>query len=348
MSDFAIALTDAGAALMAALIAAEEPLVITQMAIGDGELGETDPATLTALISQEDIQDVSGVTSVDNTVTVRGDFSNAGLETGYPVREIGIFAAPLSAGADILLAYANAGEEATFMPPAGGTALNLVVAGVLVISGDLVVTVTAEASTYVTLAQWSVHLSGAGGVDQHPLVTVEDPGLMSAADKVRLDGLLSGAQYILARDEKAAGTNGGTFTSGAWRTRDLNALVADETGVVTLAGNQITLPAGTYYAHILAPAHKVERHRAALYNVTDALYVEDLIGQTTKSDQGTDDTTSVSVVLGRFVIAAAKAFEVRHRCELTQSGSGFGLTASGLNFGIDEVYTILQLWRVPS
>lgn len=197
MSDFTIALTTAGAAHLAALIAAEEPLVLTQMAIGDGELGELDPDDLTALISQQDIKNVSGVVHDGTNVSVRGDFTNAGLETGYPVREIGVFAQDPDEGPDVLLAYANAGEAATFMPAAGSTALNLVITTVLVVSGELVVTVTAEAGTYVTLAQWSVHLSGAGGTDQHPLATTEAPGLMSATDKEKLNGLETGAVDLL-------------------------------------------------------------------------------------------------------------------------------------------------------
>ena len=48
------------------------------------------------------------------------------------------------------------------------------------------------------------------------------------------------------RDEKANGTQGGTFTSGSWYTRDLNTVVTNEINGASLSSNQFTLPAGDY------------------------------------------------------------------------------------------------------
>ena len=73
--------------------------------------------------------------------------------------------------------------------------------------------------------------------------------------KSALDG------YILIRDEKASGTTGGTFTSGAWQTRDLNTEVVDTGNHASVATNQITLAAGTYRFRIVAPAHLVLHQR---------------------------------------------------------------------------------------
>ncbi len=48
------------------------------------------------------------------------------------------------------------------------------------------------------------------------------------------------------QDQKAQGTDGGTFTTGAWRTRDLNTVLKNEISGASLAGNRVTLPAGIY------------------------------------------------------------------------------------------------------
>src|SRR3990172_5694485 len=66
--------------------------------------------------------------------------------------------------------------------------------------------------------------------------------------------------YVLVTDEKAQGTNGGTFTTGAWRTRDLNSEKSDVNGLATVASNQVTLAAGTWLFRCIAPACAVEAH----------------------------------------------------------------------------------------
>lgn len=155
---------------------------------------------------------------------------------------------------------------------------------------------------------------------------------------------LSAAQrasdYILIRDEKAAGTEGGTFTSGAWQTRTLNTEVSDAGGHASLATNQITLAAGTYECRISCPGSIVADHQARLYNTTAAATI--LEGTSEQSAAGST-TTSRSVIVGRFTVAAAQALEVQHRCSTTRATDGFGGAA---NFGEKEVYTIAEFWRV--
>ena len=51
-------------------------------------------------------------------------------------------------------------------------------------------------------------------------------------------------------------TNGGTFTSGAFRTRDSNTEVADPDNIVSISSNQFTLGAGNYLIEASAPAYK--------------------------------------------------------------------------------------------
>jgi hypothetical protein len=145
--------------------------------------------------------------------------------------------------------------------------------------------------------------------------------------------------YICIQDQKTQDTHGGTFTTGAWRTRDLNTEVSDTGGHASVASNQITLAAGTYTCRILVPGVKVNAHKAKLYNITDGADV--LLGLS-----GFSDTNSIqnyfATIVGKFVIAAPKVLEVQHNCSNTNANYGFG-NASG--FGV-EVYTTAEFWKI--
>lgn len=60
------------------------------------------------------------------------------------------------------------------------------------------------------------------------------------------------------------GTHGGTFTAGAWRTRDLNTVLTNTISGASLSNNQITLPAGKYYVEASAPTTIVHPGEAIL------------------------------------------------------------------------------------
>mgnify|MGYP001561478240 CR=1 FL=1 len=144
--------------------------------------------------------------------------------------------------------------------------------------------------------------------------------------------------YIYIRDEKAATTEGGTFTSGAWRTRTLNTEVADTGNNATLATNQITLAAGTYRFRADAPAYDVNTHQAKLYNITD---VADIALGTSERSGDAANTVTRSFVAGRFTIAGSKVLELQHRCVTTFADSGFGRAVGWAT----EVYAQIEFWK---
>lgn len=147
--------------------------------------------------------------------------------------------------------------------------------------------------------------------------------------------------YILIRDEKSAGTGGGTFTAGAWRTRTLNTEVVDTGNHASLSSNQITLDAGTYRFHISCPAQRVGRHQARLYNISDSTEVER--GTSNYAyDQASGSVQNTSEIIGRMTIAATKTFEVQHQGAVTSNTFGFGVDA---NLGGTEVYAVAQFWK---
>lgn len=146
--------------------------------------------------------------------------------------------------------------------------------------------------------------------------------------------------YIHLRDQQTAGTAGGTFTSGAWRTRVLNTEADDTGGHCSLASNQFTLSAGTYRIRARAPGVICGQHQTRLQNISDTTTT--LYGSSAYSDV-TGNGVSDSFVTGRFTIAGTKTFELQHQCTTTKATNGFGVTVGFL--GTTEVYAEVELWR---
>jgi len=143
------------------------------------------------------------------------------------------------------------------------------------------------------------------------------------------------------RDEKAAGVSGGTFTLGAWRTRDLNAEVTNQITGASLATNQFTLPAGTYYIESSAPANEVNQHIAKLRNITDS--TDEIIG-TTGFAHGSDNGGNYhSFITGEFTITSEKTFEIQHQSQDTVTTDGFGVGST--SFSVITVYTDVRVWQ---
>lgn len=151
---------------------------------------------------------------------------------------------------------------------------------------------------------------------------------------------------IILRDQKASGTEGGTFTSGAWQTRDLTSEVVDTGNQCVLAANQFTLSDGVYRIIASAPGHRVDHHQIRLFDVVAGAPVTEAgilaYGGDVDSDTGGDHAT-VSSLLFRFTVTGGpKAYEIQHRCQTTRATDGFGHANS---FGGPEIYTQVRLER---
>ena len=155
--------------------------------------------------------------------------------------------------------------------------------------------------------------------------------------KAQVDAKVS-PKFLVVRDEKASGTDGGTFTNGAWRIRTLNTSASNTISGASLGSNQITLPAGTYQIDAWAGAFNVGSHATKLYNVTDS--ADALIGSTENTTTGADPATTKSSAQGIITITGTKVFELRHQCGTTKSTTGFGKAAG---FGVVEVYASVMI-----
>lgn len=222
----------------------------------------------------------------------------------------------------------GAGDVTTTGSPASGN-LTKFSGSTSITNADLTGDVTTAGGVATTLANSGVTAGDYG----EAIVTFDAKGRATAAVQ----------NYLQYRDQQTANTQGGTFTSGAWRTRVLNTEVTDVGGFGSLSSNQITLSSGTYRIFATAPAFDVNRHKARLQNVTDGATV--LIGSSeyAYAGAGSDGSQSSSTISGIFTIAASKALEVQHQCQTTRANQGFGVES---NFGVVEVYTVVELWKI--
>ena len=145
--------------------------------------------------------------------------------------------------------------------------------------------------------------------------------------------------YAIIADQKAAGTNGGSFNNGSWVTRDLNTELTDPDGIVSIATNQFTLGAGSYLIKASAPAYQVASHQVRLYNVTDTATA--IVGYQAYSGTSTVVTTR-SELSGRITITESKVFELQHQCVTGNPNDGFG---SGVNFGEVNLFAMVEIYK---
>tara|TARA_B100000029_G_scaffold411815_1_gene414318 strand:+ start:12002 stop:12592 length:591 start_codon:yes stop_codon:yes gene_type:complete len=130
--------------------------------------------------------------------------------------------------------------------------------------------------------------------------------------------------YAVIVDRKANDAGGGTFTTGDWRTRDLNHEITDPDGIVSISSNQFTLAAGSYLIQWWAPAYKVNEHQSRLYDITNSAVI--IEGKNSGNWQGSGDNTyeGYSDGLARVTPSGPTVYEIQHRCNYTVSNSGFG------------------------
>jgi len=147
--------------------------------------------------------------------------------------------------------------------------------------------------------------------------------------------------YVCMRDKKTQGTNGGTFTAGDWRTRDLTEELADTANIASLSSNAITLAAGTYCCFISCPAWKVTGNQARLYDNTHSTM---LLAGTPEMAYNEANGYSRSIVVGRFTLTSTSELLIQHQGQVTCAIYGFGCAMNWT----DEIYTVAEFWREAS
>ncbi|MBX3039244.1 MAG: hypothetical protein KF789_00885 [Bdellovibrionaceae bacterium] len=157
-------------------------------------------------------------------------------------------------------------------------------------------------------------------------------------------GSSGGAPDLLIRDQKASGTGAGTMTVGTWTTRTLNTVVRNVLSGASLSSNQITLPAGSYWAKWGAPCYQCGNTRSRLYNVTAGSDIE--YSRNTSSWIG-GYAVDFQWAEGEayFTLSAPATIEVQQIISSIGSGNALGIATS--KAPAPEYYTDIKIWKVP-
>ena len=126
MADFkAGVLTNLGKALAAKVEAGKCKFQFTKMKVGDGSPATIEP--MTDLASPKKVLDLSAVTPYDKgTCDVEAVMTNADLDKGFYLKEIGLFATDPDVG-EILYCVATAGDADYIQAKGGATVLSVAI-----------------------------------------------------------------------------------------------------------------------------------------------------------------------------------------------------------------------------
>ena len=176
------------------------------------------------------------------------------------------------------------------------------------------------------------------------LADLATTGTASNATFLRGDGAFAAAgggkfeSYAIIADQKGSSSQGGTFSAGAWRTRDLNTEIADADGIVSISSNQFTLGAGSYLIEGYASVYRTNGHQVRLYNITDSAEVA--VGCNGMS-HSSYYTMNPSTVTGRVTITGSTVFEFQHRCANTVNTYGYG---QKISWGTEQ-YALVEIFK---
>ena len=135
--------------------------------------------------------------------------------------------------------------------------------------------VTAGVGTFSSLNASASGLTGAlPALDAANLTSIPAANIVGVCTSglSKTGGFGKFSSYALLAKVHDSGTSTtyfGAYTTGAWRTRDIDTEVSDEDGIVTISSNQFTLQAGNYRIRYGATSYTVDKHALRLRNVTD-------------------------------------------------------------------------------
>ena len=183
------------------------------------------------------------------------------------------------------------------------------------------VSVTAGVGTFSSV-RGDHHGDGANltGIPASQLVGICTAGL------TKTGGFGKFSSYAVIAKVRASDAGGfGAYTTGDWRTRDIDTEITDEDGIVSISSNQFTLQAGTYLINFGCTMFHIQTHAIRLQNVTDGTTA----GVGNPNAGYTYSATLFTTGVCRVTIASAKAFEVQGYPQTTKTTNGMGYAMTG-------------------
>jgi len=148
------------------------------------------------------------------------------------------------------------------------------------------------------------------------------------------------ADIAIFNETQANNTSGGTFTSGSYTKRILNTTVVNNITGCSIASSVITLPAGTFAVRASAPAFNVAAHKARIQNTTAGTTLALGQNQYTAAAELAQVSSEVVTI---FTLSVSSTIELQHRCEVTKTTTGYGVSMS---FGDNEIYSQIMIQRI--
>tara|TARA_B100000123_G_scaffold149648_1_gene110642 strand:- start:542 stop:1099 length:558 start_codon:yes stop_codon:yes gene_type:complete len=145
-------------------------------------------------------------------------------------------------------------------------------------------------------------------------------GCITAADLASGVGGKFSSYAVIAKVRAGNAGGFGTYTSGDWRTRDLDTEITDEDDIVSISSNQFTLQAGTYLINFGCTMYHIDKHAIRLQNITDG----STAGVGNPNASYTYSAQLFTTGVCRVTIASAKVFEVQGYPSSTYATSGMG------------------------
>jgi len=186
--------------------------------------------------------------------------------------------------------------------------------------------VTAGVGTFSSLNASASGLTGAlPALDAANLTSIPAANIVGVCTSglTKTGGFGKFSSYALLAKVHDSGTSTtyfGTYTTGDWRTRDLDTEITDEDDIVSISSNQFTLQAGNYFIRFGCAMYHCGNHAIRLRNITDSTDAgvgEPNYSYTYSSMLMTTGTCRVS-------IDGAKVFEVQGYPSITKTSNGMG------------------------
>lgn len=194
----------------------------------------------------------------------------------------------------------------------------------------------------------------ASATDDYVLTATSGAGVYKKLTASNLTGTGNpfGAQLLHVRDSAAF-----SYSAGSWQTRVLSTVVTNEISSASLASNQISLPAGTYYidadisgysfvnftsVDFLARLYNITTSTALLYSNMSRISYSGSVGGAGVSSFSMNGSGQIALrVRGRFTLAGTTTLELQ-----SYSTTGGTFTSSEAVAGLPIINTQALIWKV--
>lgn len=182
------------------------------------------------------------------------------------------------------------------------------------------------------------------GTGASEMVQLDASSKLPAVDGSALINLpkLGVDNLLIVVEEQVTGTNGGTSTADAWTARVLNTVKFNNISGSSLASNQVTIPAGTYYYQGSSPMRRTDDLKLRLRDVTNSVTLD--LSPNLYSNSSATYEQARHEFSGTFVVAGEIDLEFQYWANVSSATTGLG-EANNID-STAEVYSELKLWKV--